>query len=317
MKQASVLPNYVSIAAVGVLLALVPLFLSGSNYLLRIAIVMLVFMAYVVAFNIIFGHTNQLFLCIGAITGSATYVSVVLTRELEWAWWLTLPLGVLVAAAIGAMFSYVSVRRGLGTIFLGIVTLAFALVFENLILGLRTLTGGETGIVTRGMGPAVLQNLRSSYYVFLGLLLVALLLYHFLLTSRLGLAFSALSDDELSAELSGIDVTRYKVIAAAIGSGLVGMMGAFYGYYNGFINPDVYSFAHIDVVIMVMLIFGGRGTLLGPIIGGAAFAVVNEIVRPLGPLTLLVYGALFVALFLVFRQGFVSAVRRVLKVPLP
>jgi branched-chain amino acid transport system permease protein len=317
MSQGSAGARYAALLVVAVLLALVPLATGGSPYYLRITTLMLVYMTYAVAFNMIFGHTRQLFLCLGALTGSSAYLSVVLTKELALSPWLTIPLGTLLAGCLGGLFSYVSVRRGLGVIFLGIVTLAFSLIFYNVVLGLREFTNGETGIVTRGLGAGVLESSPSSYYIFLALLLVSLLLYHVLMTSRIGVAFRALSDDELTAELAGVDVTRYKVLAASLGSLLMGMVGAFYAYYNGLISPAMFTLAHVDIVVLITLLFGGMGTLLGPILGGAAFMAIDELVRPFGQLNVLVYGALLIVLFLTFREGLVAMLRNILRLPIP
>lgn len=317
MSKAGARARGAALLAVAGLLALVPLATGGSPYYLRITTLMLVYMTYAVAFNMIFGHTKQLFLCLGALTGSSAYLSVVLTKELGFSPWLTIPLGTLLAGCLGGLFSYVSVRRGLGVIFLGIVTLAFSLIFYNVVLGLREFTNGETGIVTRGLGAGMLEGSLSSYYVFLALLLFSLLLYHFLMSSRIGVAFRALSDDEFTAELAGIDVTWYKVLAASLGSLLMGTVGAFYAYYNGLISPAMFTLAHVDIVVLITLLFGGMGTLLGPILGGAAFTVIDELVRPFGQLNVLVYGALLIVLFLTFREGLVAMLRNILRLPIP
>ncbi|GIX46134.1 MAG: branched-chain amino acid ABC transporter permease [Candidatus Tectimicrobiota bacterium] len=309
--------RYATLPSVGLVLACLPLAILGSALYARLATQMLAYIAYTVAFNLIFGHTRQLFLCLGALAGASAYFSVILTRELGLSPWLTVLLGTALAAALGTLFSYISVRRGLGVIFLGIVTLAFSLMFENLLLGLRDLTRGETGIVTKGLGFGILGERWASYYVFLGLLLLALALYQALVSSKIGLALRALSDDELAAELAGINVVRYKVLAAGVGSALLGVVGACYAYYNGYVNPSIFSLVGVDVVVLVMLLFGGMGTLLGPVLGGAVFTVVNELVRPLGPLNLLVYGALLIVLFLAFREGLVVALRRATGLPLP
>ncbi len=307
--------RFASIGAVGVLLAVIPLVVGGSSFYMRLATVMLAYMTYTIAFNLIFGHTRQLFLCLGALAGASAYFSVILTRQLGLPPWGTIPLGILLSGSVGAVLSYVSVRRGLGVIFLGIVTLAFSLVFHNLLLGLREFTRGETGIVTRGLGLGIMEDRFSGYYVFLAILVLSLLLYYLLVRSRVGLAFRALSDDELSAELAGINVTGYKVLAAFVGSALLGTVGAFYAYYNGFVGPEIFSIVSIDTMVLVMLLFGGMGTLLGPVLGGAVFTVVNELVRPLGPLNLLVYGALLVILFVLFREGLVVMLQRLVSKP--
>ncbi|TAK82881.1 MAG: branched-chain amino acid ABC transporter permease [Betaproteobacteria bacterium] len=309
--------KYADLVVVAVVLALVPVLAGGSPYYMRLATLALVYMAWTVAFNLIFGHTKQLFLCLGALAGSAAYMTVVFTKQLELSPWITVPIGVATAAGLGALFSYVSVLRGLGIIFLGIVTLAFSLIFHNLVLGLRQFTNGETGLVSRGLGFPLLEQPMSSYYIFLGVLLVALIVYYLLMASRMGMAVRALSDDELTAELSGINVTWYKVLAAAVASAILGLAGSLYAFYNGIVSPSVFSFVSVDIPVLIALLLGGMRTRLGPIIGAAAFAVIEELVRPFGQLNVLVYGVLLIVLFVAFREGLVPMLRKTLKLSLP
>jgi len=317
MNRNRYLADYVTLLIVAVVLALVPLVVGGSAHYLRIATLMLITMAYAVAFNIIFGHTRQLFLCVGALAGASAYLSVVLAIRMSLSPWATIPLGIVFAAFLGGAFSYVSVRRGLGVIFVGIVTLVFSMIFHNLILGLRELTNGETGIETTGLGAAVLESGRGSYYVILAVLMACLVTYHLLMRSRAGTAFRAIADDEVAAELAGIDVTSYKVLAASVGSALVGAVGAVYAYHSGIINPTVYALVSVDIVVLVTLLLGGMGTLLGPVLGGVLFAVLDEIVRPLGRLNVLVYGVLMIVLVITFRHGLVATLRKIVKVRIP
>ncbi len=309
--------KYADLVVVAVVLALVPVLAGGSPYYMRLATLALVYMAWTVAFNLIFGHTKQLFLCLGALAGSAAYMTVVFTKQLELSPWITVPIGVATAAGLGALFSYVSVLRGLGIIFLGIVTLAFSLIFHNLVLGLRQFTNGETGLVSRGLGFPLLEQPMSSYYIFLGVLLVALIVYYLLMASRMGMAVRALSDDELTAELSGINVTWYKVLAAAVASAILGLAGSLYAFYNGIVSPSVFSFVSVDIPVLIALLLGGMRTRLGPVLGAAAFAVIEELVRPFGQLNVLVYGVLLIVLFVAFREGLVPMLRKTLKLSLP
>ncbi len=306
-----------ALIAVTLTLVLVPLALGGSAHYLRIATLALIFMAYTVAFNIVFGHTRQLFLCLGALAGASAYFSVVLTMKLALSPWLTMPIGIAVAGLLGGAFSYVSVRRGLGVIFVGIVTLVFSMIFHNLVLGLRDWTNGETGLETKAIAPAVLAGGLPSYYAILAVLAVALAAYHLLMRSRAGTAFQAIADDELAAELAGIDVTAYKVLAATVGSALLGAIGAIHAYYGGFISPTVYALGSIDIVVLVTLLLGGMGTLLGPVIGGIVFTLIDELVRPLGRLNVMVYGVLIVVLVITFRHGVVAMLSKRLKIRLP
>jgi len=309
--------KYADLALLALVLALVPLAAGGSPYYMRLATLALVYMAWTVAFNLLFGHTKQLFLCLGALAGSAAYMTVVFTKQFGLSPWVSVPLGVATAAGLGALFSYVSVLRGLGIIFLGIVTLAFSLIFYNLVLGLREFTNGETGLVSRGLGFAFLEQPMSSYYLFLAVLLGTLAVYCVLMASRMGMAVRALSDDELTAELSGIDVTWYKVLAAAVASAILGLVGSLYAFYNGIVSPSVFSFVSVDIPVLIALLLGGMRTRLGPVIGAAAFALIEELVRPFGQLNVLVYGILLIVLFVAFREGLVPTLRKTLKLPLP
>lgn len=302
--------SYVDLAILAVVLAFVPLLAGDSPYYMRIATLALVYMSWTVAFNLLFGHTKQLFLCLGALAGTAAYVAVVLTQQLHLSPWVTMPIGIATAAALGALFSYVSVLRGLGIIFVGIVTLAFSMIFHNLVLGLRELTNGETGLVSRGLGFSLLERPIAAYYAFFVLLAGALAVYALLMRSRSGLAFRALSDDELTATLSGIDVTRYKVLAAAVGSAIIGAGGALYGFYNGIVSPSIFSFVGIDIPVLIGLLLGGMRTRLGPVLGAAMFALIEEVVRPFGQLNVLVYGVMLIVLFVAFRDGMVPVLGR-------
>jgi ABC-type branched-subunit amino acid transport system permease subunit len=309
--------KYADLVILALVLALVPVVASGSPYYLRLATLTLVYMAWTVSFNLIFGHTKQLFLCLNALAGAAGYVTVVLTRQLDLSPWLSVPIGVATAAGLGALFSYVAVLRGLGVIFVGIVTLAFSLIFHNLVLGLRQFTNGETGLVTRGLGFPLLEQALPAYYLFLAVLLIALGVYYALMASRMGMAVRALSDDELTAELSGIDVTWYKVLAAAVASAILGLVGSLYAFYNGIVSPSVFSFVSIDIPVLIALLLGGMRTRLGPVIGAAAFALIEELVRPFGQLNVLVYGILLIVLFVAFREGLVPMLRKTFGLSLP
>jgi branched-chain amino acid transport system permease protein len=289
----------------------VPAILGGSPYGLRIASLTVIVATYAIAFNLLFGHTRQLFLCIGALAGFGAYAFVLLSRDARLAPALALVVVTGGVAAFGGFLSYVGVRRGFGVLFVGVVTLAVSLMFQNLLLGLREYTNGETGLVTRGIAFGLGDRPKEAYFVLVGVMVLALAGYQALLRSRHGLVFQALGDDEVSAELSGIDVTKYKVGTAAMASGLIGLVGALYADVNGFISPSVFALGHVDIPVFVALLLGGMRTLLGPVVGAVLFGAVDEVVRPFGQLTVLTYGTLMVVLFLLFREGVVPAVQRV------
>jgi branched-chain amino acid transport system permease protein len=304
----SMVRAYWPIAAAGVLLALVPLWLGEERHLMRLAVDALVFGLYAVGFNVIFGSTNQLFLCVGALAGVGGYTAAILSEEASLPMALGLVLATALATALGGILSWVAVRRSLGVIFTGIVTLAFSLSFANLLLGQRELTGGETGLVVTAADGSFLQDRVAAYYLYLGMLVVFLALFRALQRSHIGWAFRALHDNELAAELAGVDVARYRIYAGLIGSAMLGVTGAFYAHSNGFISPSTFAFGHVDVRVLVLLAFGGLGTLLGPVVGTVVFAVLDELLVDSGQLRTVLYGLLIIVLFLGFKRGVVPAV---------
>ena len=298
---------YLPVVLTAVVLAGVPLMIGGSGYLMSLAATTLVFAAYAIGFNVIFGATGQLFLCLGALAGLAGYTSAILADDRGWPLLLALPTGVLLATLLGGVFSWVAVRRHLEVIFVGIITLAFSLAFTSLAQGLRTVTGGETGRVVVAGGPLVRDRI-ASYYLFLAVVVVFLVVFRWIERSHVGWAFRASKDDALAAELAGIDVARYRILAGAIGSAMIGLAGALFAHHEAFISPTSYAFAHVDVRTLVILALGGIGSLLGPIVGAVAIGIVDEVLRPLGQLRLAVYGGVLIALFLGLRGGLVPAV---------
>jgi len=204
--------------------------------------------------------------------------------------------------------SWIAVRRSLGIIFTGIVTLVFSLGFANLLLGQRDLTGSETGLIVEGVPDRLGDDTVGGYYLFAGLLVAFLIIFRVLQLSHIGWAFRALRDDEVAAELAGVDVARYRIYAATVGSAMIGLTGALLAYSAGFISPATYSFDRVDVRVLVMVAFGGLGTLLGPLIGAGVFAIVDEQLTASLELREVLYGVFVIAIFLFFRRGVVQAI---------
>ena len=290
-------------------LALVPLRYSDSRTMMGVIVTGMLFAAYAVAFNVIFGSTGQLFLCVGALAGLGGYASAILSDRVGVPMTVSMALAGVGAAVVGGALSWIAVSRRLDVIFTGIITLTFSLSFDNLLLGRRDLTGGETGLVVDAGSGTFLGEQVAPYYALLGLVLAYLVLFRLLQRSHVGWAFRALRVDEIAAELAGVDVKRYRVLAGVIGSAMLGVAGAVYAHSEGFIAPSTYAFGQVDVRVLVMVAFGGIGSLLGPIVGAATFTVVDEWLVSFNELRLVIYGAVIIVLFLGFQRGVVPTVQ--------
>jgi branched-chain amino acid transport system permease protein len=298
----------IPIAAVGAALALVPLWLGDSRVLMGVAVLGLAFACYAIGFNLIFGSTGQLFLCVGALAGVGGYGAAILADSVGLPIVVSILVATLAATLMGGLLSFVAVKRSLGVIFTGIVTLIFTLSFDALLLGLSNLTGGDTGRVIRAGSNTFLREQLPPYYLMLALVLVFLLVHGLLRRSHIGWAFRALRDDEIAAELAGIDVARYRVYAALIGAAMLGLAGSTYTFTEGRLSPTTFGFAQVDVVVLVMLAFGGIGTLFGPIVGAVTFTIVDEILIEFGQLRQVAYGILIILLFLRMPRGVIPTV---------
>lgn len=292
-------------------LALLPLWLGDSPTYMGISTGLLVAAGYAAGFNVILGMTGQLFLAIGAIAGVGGYTCAILADRVGVPVVVAVVAGTLLASALGALFSWVSVRRSLGVIFTGIVTLTFSLGFENLLLGQRELTGGEDGMPVEAGRELFIGQLVPGYYTILVVLVGFLVLFRFLERSHHGWAFRALKDDRTAAELAGVDVARHRIHAGATGAAMVGLTGALYALNEGRVTPTAFEFANVDVGSLVVLALGGLGTLLAPVVGAVLLALLEEFVlRGLGTLRVAVYGLVLTTLFLFLRGGVAGLVGR-------
>src|SRR5918996_5282619 len=308
MRRAVVWGLLPSVAAAAILALLPPVWFGDSPYTTSLAVQALVFASYGVGFNLIFGSTNQLFLCIGALAGIGGYTTAIVADRASLPIVVAIAVGTASAAIIGGLLSWIAGRRSLGVIFTGIVTLVFSLAFANLLLGERDLTGAETGLVLTATPPSITDQRVGGYYLFVGVLVGCLIVFRVLQLSHVGWAFRALRDDETAAELAGVDVARYRIYAATVGSAMIGLTGALYAYSSGFISPATYAFDQVDVRVIVLVVFGGLGTLLGPVIGAAVFAFVDERLTASLQLREVLYGIFVIAIFLGFRRGVVQTV---------
>lgn len=282
---------------------LAPIWLGDSRVLMGVAVLGVSFGCYGIGFNLIFGSTGQLFLCVGALAGVGGYTAAILSDTVGLPIVVSLVLATIGAGLVGGFLSWVAVRRSLGVIFTGIITLIFTLVYDNLLLGLGEVTGGENGFLISSGADSFMRRQIPPYYVMLALLGIFLLVHGLLRRSHIGWAFRALRDDEVAAELSGVNVARYRVYAALIGAAMLGLTGGLYAFAEGRISPSTFGFAQVDVVVLVMLAFGGIGTLFGPVLGSVVFTIIDELLIALGQLRVLVYGALIIVLFLWLPRG--------------
>lgn len=305
-----------------VILAVMPplFFETGATYTARVFNLVLMFAVLAMALNIVFGHTDQLLLFTGAIVGIGAYTTVLLADAMGISLFATMLVGGLFAGVFGALTCYVAARRRLTVIVISILTISLQFAVIELFNGYANVTGGNTGMAVdktaleEALVAAGVERLTFLYYAFLVLLAAVLLLYQYLMRSRYGLAFDVIRQDEVAAESSGIAVVRYKTIAGFTATFIMGLVGPLFVQTQPvpYINPGMFSFGSIDVLVLIILVVGGMRTMYGPVLGAAVMIYIDQYLQGAQEYRTMIFGLLLMFLFLFFRNGIVPFVEQYL-----
>jgi len=265
-------------ALAGLFIVVAPLFLG--NYPLSILNLILIAIVGALGLNILVGYTGQISIGAGAFMSVGAYTAAKLIVLIHAPFWLAVPAGGLMAAAIGALVGIPSLR--IKGIYLAIATLAAQLIIEWLINHVEWISGGAQASVMIPRPTVFGTQLKSEAQIYCFLMffvVLALVATLNLVRSRIGRAFIAIRDQDIAAEIIGINIFRYKLYAFAISSFFAGVTGVLESYYLGIANYEQFQ---IDVSIdyLAMVIIGGLGSVLGSVLG-AAFVTLLPIVTRL------------------------------------
>ncbi len=268
------LARYAALAVVGLLL-LLPLALDSHS----MAITNLIALASIgaIGLNILVGFTGQVSLGQGAFMMVGSYTAAILTARYGMPFWVGLPAGGAVAAAVGAVFGIPSLRiKGL---YLAIATLAAQFIIEWVINHSTWISGGAQSTIyipTPQLFGLEINTEFSRYYMILPIAIAAYVGALNLVRSRAGRAFVAVRDRDIAAEIIGVNVFRYKLLAFAVSSFYAGVAGALYTYYLKIANYEHFTLV-TSVQYLAMIIIGGLGSVLGSVFG-AVFITLLPIV---------------------------------------
>jgi branched-chain amino acid transport system permease protein len=217
--------------------------------------------------NILVGYTGQISVGHGAFMSVGAYTAANFAVRLGFPFWLSLPLGGLMAALIGAIVGIPSLRiKGL---YLAIATLAGQLIIEWTINHVTFISGGVQASIEvprPALAGLVIDSQREMYFFLLFFVVLALVATLNLVRSRVGRAFIAIRDHDIAAELIGVNIFRYKLLAFAISSFYAGVTGVLYTYYLGVANYEQYQIV-TSIDYLAMIIIGGLGSVLGSVFG--------------------------------------------------
>jgi branched-chain amino acid transport system permease protein len=288
---------------------------DGLNYFLHIMLYTFMYIAMASGWNIIGGYAgyssigHNVFFAVGGYFSGAIFTYFGLSP------FLTAPVAGLIAMVVGLLFGLISLRAR-GPAFL-MSTLALALVVRILFDNWE-LVGGANGL-SIPLLDLPQQYLKLPYYY--GMLLTAMFAVYTsyrIKHSKFGLGLRAISQDETKAEVAGINTRMYKIIAFGISGIFAGMAGALWAYLLTYLRPSIFLELIIAADLILMSVLGGKGTVVGPVIGAILIIGFSEFsVSQFGysELNIAVLGAFFLIVVLFFPQGIVGTLREHGKLP--
>jgi branched-chain amino acid transport system permease protein len=251
--------------------------------------------------NLVLGYTGQLNLGQSAFFAIGAYVSTILIKSYGWNFWLAALVAVAAAGLLGLALAAFAVRlRGH---YLAIASLGFAVITYQVLINWEDVTQGVRGIY--GILPPV-PNAVALFYLVAGIAALVYLLLDNLVRSPVGDTLRAIREDEVSAASLGVNGAVWKAFAFGLGAAIAGLAGIFYPGFVGTLVPDAFGIIE-SFTMMAMVIVGGMGTMIGPVIGAIVLTFLPELLRGFGELRLIIYGLALTLVVLFMPGGIVQA----------
>lgn len=232
--------------------------------------------------NLITGYIGGVSLGHAAFYAVGAFSVSLLTTDAGWGYWPSVFVAVVICMALGAVLSYATMRVS-GT-YLAILTLAFFYLTMNLIQNMEWLTHGAVGIYDIP-APTIFNRkftLKNGmyYYCILAYILLLILVTSRLINSRFGRAMKAFREDSMASTMVGIKNQSFRTMAYVIAAAFAGLAGTLYGPFLGYINYLSFNY-DMCLMTLVIVIFGGRGTIKGTVVGALIIAPMGELLRGL------------------------------------
>ena len=278
-----------------------PLFTANTYYLYVAASVGLLTIV-TSGLNVLVGFTGQMSLGHAGFYAIGAYAAAVLTTRAGWSGWAAILVAILVAALVGAGVAGAALR--VTGPYLAMVTIAFGIIVEGILVEWVSVTGGPGGIFNIPK-----PSLHAFYWVIMGGAAVSLWLVANLRRSAWGRAFLAVKGSDVAAESLGLSAYYVRIMAFTVSAGFAGAAGGLFALLNGYVSPDSFTL-QTSILFLLALLFGGEGRVAGPVAGSIALTLLPEFLTSLADFRLILYGGLLMCSIYWLPTGVVGALTR-------
>ncbi len=297
-----VLPSRIIVALFFIILLGLPL-VSQNPYLIRVVILTSIFAILAASWDLLSGFTGQMNFGHALFFGVGAYTSALLNIHLQISPWGGVPLGA-VAAVLAGLIVGIPCLRLKGT-YLALTTMAFPIILMGIVFALPDLTGGELGI----SGLRRLSNsLLGNYYIHVVAMLVLCTIMWEITDSHTGIIFHAIREDELAVRASGINTTRYKLLAFCLSGLFAGLAGGLYAHYMRIAGPSTLEVS-MSFSVVIWAVFGGLATIYGPVAAVFILFPLLEFVRFWPEYRALIFAVIVLIILLYMPEGLIHWVR--------
>ena len=261
-----------------------------------------------IGLNVLMGLTGQVSLGHTGFYAIGAYTVAVLTTRVGISFWLAWPAAACLSALLGALLALPAIRvKGP---YLAMITIAFGFVVENTIVEMRSVTGGQNGIMSIAAPSlgAWAQGERAVALLAIAATGVALAGFVWLSRGAWGVAMRAVRDSETAAESIGLNPLLVKTAAFAASALCAGAAGALFAPLSGMVTPHTFGFGQ-SILFVLVLMLGGSGTVVGPLVGAVVVGFLPELLSSLEEYRLLFFGALLLLVLWVAPSGLVGFLR--------
>ncbi len=277
-------------------------FLTSNTYYLYVAISVGLLTIVTAGLNVLVGFTGQTSLGHAGLYAFGAYTAALCATRAGLDEWLAIAMAIVVTSIVGAAVAGAALR--VSGPYLAMVTIAFGLIVEGVLIEWGSVTGGPGGIFNIPK-PA----LRSHYWTVMIAAALALWLTANLRRSAWGRAFLAVKESEIAAESLGLSSYYVRIVAFTVSAAFAGAAGALYTFLNGYISPDSFTL-QTSILFLLALLFGGLGRIAGPVIGSLALTLLPELLTRLIDYRLILYGTLLLISIYWLPEGVVGALSR-------